>query len=208
MSLEQFKNKLIVFEGGDKVSKTSVAKLLEEYLNEHQIETVFTFQPGDDKWGPLASLTKSLCKDLRWDLHPLANFFAFQFDRVMQVDKVVIPALEAGKTVISDRWNYSTYAYQLFGKELATKYNMPEDVLTWLLKTAVLDKEPDYVFYFPQKLEVKREENPNDMFEKSGDAFYQRVHEAYERLSDKYNFIKVYPGKSAEETMHIILGLI
>lgn len=208
-NLEKWKNRLIVFEGPDSSGKTSVAQLLTQHLNQNGIETVFTYQPGDVNWGPLASTLRSLCKDKRWDLHPLANFFAFQLDRVEQTDKVVVPALEAGKTVISDRWNYSTYAYQLYGKELVTKYNMPENVLSWLLETAIISREPDHVFYFPDRLQVERKDDTNDAFDNSGDDFFGRVHSAYERLcltSD--NWIRIKSRDSAEETMEYILSLL
>jgi len=208
-NIEKWKNKLIVFEGSDCTSKSSVANLLVDYLNKNSIDTIFTFQPGDSNWGPLAPLLRSLCKDKRWDLHPLANFFAFQLDRVEQTSKVVVPALNEGKTVVSDRWNYSTYAYQLYGKELVTKYNMPKDVLEWLLETAIISRSPDYVFYFPEKINIDRKDDVNDAFDRASEDFFGRVHEAYEDLANKNsNWIRVLPGYSAEDTMNKILGIM
>lgn len=208
-NIEKWKNKLIVFEGSDCTSKTSVANALVDYLNKNGVDTIFTFQPGDSNWGPLAPVLRSLCKDKRWDLHPLANFFAFQLDRVEQTSKVVIPALSEGKTVISDRWNYSTYAYQLYGKELVTKYNMPKDVLEWLLETAIVSRPPDYVFYFPEKINANRKDDANDAFDKASEDFFKRVHDAYEELANKYsNWIRVLPGYSAEDTMNKILHIM
>lgn len=208
-NLSLWKNKLIVFEGGDKTGKTSVAQALSDYLNKNGIKTHFTFQPGDTNWGPLAATMRSICKDRRWNLHPLANFFAFQLDRVEQTDKIIVPALTSGDTVISDRWNYSTYAYQIYGKGLITEYNMPEDVLNWLMETAITSREPDYVFYFPEKLNVERHDNANDAFDHADDAFMSRVHSAYEVLCEKYdNWIRVSPGNSVEATLDIVLGLM
>jgi len=208
--LSKWKNKLCVFEGADFSGKSSTAQMLVEYLNKNGIETIFTFQPGDTNWGPLAPLIRGLCKDKRWDLHPLSNFFAFQLDRVEQTSKVVVPALEQGKTVISDRWNYSTYAYQLYGKELVTKYNMPKEVLEWLLEAAITSRSPDHVFYFPEKIKVhSRQNDGNDAFDNAGDSFMGRVHNAYEDLANKNsNWIRVSPGSSVEETMHIVLSLM
>jgi len=208
-NFNKWKNRLIVLEGADSSGKSSVANLLTDYLNNNGIETILTFQPGDSNWGPLAPILRSLCKDKRWDLHPLANFFAFQLDRVEQTSKVVIPALSLGKTVISDRWNYSTYAYQLYGKELITKYNMPKEVLEWLLETAIISKNPDYVFYFPEKINSNRKDDPNDTFDKAGNDFFMRVHNAYEELANKNsNWVRVSPGYSAEDTMKKILYIM
>lgn len=205
-SLEQWKNKLIIFEGGDKTGKTSVAKALTKYLNNNGIETVFTFQPGDIQWGTNAAITQSWCKDKRHNLHPLANFFAFQLDRVEQTDKIIVPALVEGKTVISDRWNYSTIAYQMYGKQLIKKYDMPEDVLNWLLTTAITSKEPDHIFYFPEKLNVNRENNKDDLFDNEEDLFINRVHNAYEDMYEKANnWFRITPGSSVEETLRKVL---
>lgn len=208
MDLQWWRNRLIVFEGGDSNGKSSVANLLVDHLNNNNIETILTFQPGDTNWGPLASMFRSLCKDKRWNLHPLSNFFAFQLDRVEVTDKVVTPALAEGKTVISDRWNYSTYAYQMYGKELITKYGVPTAVLNWLMQTAITSRDPDYVFYFPEKIKSNRKDDKNDEFDNAPNDFMRRVDEAYERMYNHYdNWIRVNPGKSAEETLQKILNM-
>jgi len=207
MNIESLKNKLVVFEGGDKSGKTSVAKLLNTYLNDNGISSIFTFQPGDTEYGTHATLMRSLCKDKRYNLHPLANFFAFQLDRVEQTSKIIQPALDEGKTVISDRWNYSTYAYQLYGQELLSKTNMPIEVAEWLLTTATVCREPDLVIYFPHKINVHREDDPNDSFDGKDSVFFDRVHNAYEILADKNGWLRVAPGTSAEDTLKKILEM-
>ena len=208
MDLSKFKNRLLILEGGDSSGKSSVGNMLVDYLNNNGIDTIFTFQPGDTNWGVNAAITRSWCKDKRHNFHPLANFFAFQLDRVEQTDKIIVPALEAGKTVISDRWNYSTIAYQMYGKQLLEKYNMPEDVLNWLLTTAITSKEPDYVFYFPDVINSNRKDDVNDEFDNAPSSFKERVHNAYERMYDKYdNWIKVQAGNSVEETFNNLLNI-
>lgn len=203
--LDKLKNKLIIFEGADCVSKTSVGKLLNRHLNDSGISSIFTFQPGDSNYGIHASLIRAMCKDKRYNLHPLANFFAFQLDRVEQTSKIVVPALQEGKTVISDRWNYSTYAYQLYGQQLIEKTNMPKAVAEWLLETAIISRKPDIVFYFPHKINIKRENDPNDSFDNRDKEFFDRVHNAYEELASKFNWIRIFPGDSAVETLDNIL---
>jgi len=207
MNIEQFRNKLIIFEGQDSTGKSSVANLLNDYLNKNNIQSVFTFQPGDTAYGTHAVLMRSLCKDKRYNLHPLANFFSFQLDRVEQTAKVVVPALEEGKTVISDRWNYSTYAYQLYGQQLIEKLNMPKAVAEWLLETAIISRKPDMVFYFPHRITGTRRDDPNDNFDALGGDFFGRVHMAYEELAERYNWIRVSPGTSAQDTLEKILAM-
>lgn len=209
-NLDNWRNKLIIYEGADKSGKTSVAKATAELLNENGVDAIFTFQPGDPNWGPIAHQMRSMCKDKRWNLHPMATFHAFQLDRIEQIDKVIIPALNAGKTVISDRWNYSTYAYQMYGQGLIKDYGMPKDVVQWLLESSNICQSPDRVFYFPEKLNVKREEEAHDQYDMVEDTFMDRVHNAYEDLynSNKDTWTKVTPGSSIENTLSKVMDLM
>jgi len=205
--LEKFRNKLIVFEGADLTGKTTVAKMMVDKLNENGIPAEFTFQPGDPNYGVTAPMFRSFCKDKRWNLHPITNFFIFFADKVEQVDKVVKPALEEGKTIISDRWWHSTYAYQYYGKQIKDDWSLSEELGDWLNYLSVLNIEPDVTYYFPEKLSVKRSEDKNDQFETSANDFFDRVNIAYEKLTKKYNFRRVLPAESAEGTLNKILSM-
>lgn len=206
MDLERLRNKLIVFEGFDKTGKSSVAKAMVERLNQNGIPATFTFQPGDTAWGTDATLLRSLCIDKRHDLHPLANLFAFLLDRTQQMYKVVVPELEAGKAVISDRWWHSTVAYQFYGKQLIEAFSLNEEFAFWLNRIASLEIEPDYVFYFPESLDIERDINKNDQFETADDTFGDRVRKAYERMAEKTHMHRVYPGTNALETLEKLLA--
>lgn len=205
MNLE---NRLIIFEGSDLTGKSSIAKRLNSHLNNIDIPSVYTFQPGDPAWGTDAVLMRSLCKDKRHQLHPLSNFFAFLLDRVEQTDKIVNPSLDKGFTVISDRWNYSTIAYQLHGKQLLKDYDFPEEVANWLNRMAIRSKEPDVVVYFPERLNVSRHKDNNDQFEIAGDSFFDRVHDAYENMAEKGGWVRVHPEDTEEKTFEKVLRLL
>ena len=58
--IDKWSDKLIVLEGADDTGKTTVAKLLVEYLVKYEIEAKFTFQPGEPEYGPLSSIFRSL----------------------------------------------------------------------------------------------------------------------------------------------------
>lgn len=206
--MDNLENKLIVFEGSDMTGKSSVAKRLVGHLNNNNIPSIFTFQPGDNKWGTEAVFMRSLCKDKRHNLHPLANFFAFLLDRTEVTDKVVNPHLADGYTVVSDRWHYSTVAYQLYGKQLIDKYQMPESVLKWLNDLAIQSREPDAVVYFPEKLDVYREKDVNDQFENTKNDFLDRVHSAYEDMASEYGWLRIFPESTEEKTFYKVLELL
>jgi dTMP kinase len=203
MDYEKYKNKLIIAEGSEEKGKSSVMKLMAEDLNKNGIETIFSFQPGDTAWGVLAPTFRSLCKDKRWNLHPLSNLWAFMFDRSEVISKVITPALEAGKTVISDRWAFSSTAYQLFGKNLIQDYHIPENIASWLSEE--LCRKPDFVYYFTKKV-GNRHNDINDAFDNEKSEFFKRVDSAYEKMAQEQNWIRVYPGNSAEETLQNLYG--
>jgi dTMP kinase len=207
MDINFYKNKLIVFEGADLTGKTSVAQLLNKYINDRGIESIFTFQPGDDSYGTEAPIIRSLCKDKRYNLHPISNLFAFLLDRAEQTSKVVIPALQSGKTVISDRWWYSTIAYQFYGKELTKKYNLKLDFAYWMNEIASMNLEPDIIYYFPDKIKNhSRVDSPNDQFDNAGDEFKRRVIEGYEEtFKNNGKVIHIHPKETAEATLRSLL---
>ncbi len=210
--LNKFKNKLIVMEGSDGCGKTTVAQLLVNKLNENNIPAVFTYQPGDSNYGVLAPIFRSLCKDKRWDIHPLSNMYAFYLDRIEQMDKVIIPALNEGKTVVSDRWWYSTYAYQYFGKEIMKMYNMPLSVAEWFSISSELGHHPNVVYFFPEKIKKpvemrKSDSGNNDLFETAGQSFEERVAIAYDRLAKDLGFKIVHPASTPQETLDRLIDI-
>jgi dTMP kinase len=205
MNFNIFRNKLLVFEGADSSGKSSVAELFYNDLKEFGIKTILTKQPGGD-WGPLAPLLRSLCKDKRFELGNYANLFAFLLDRSECIEKIVKPALESGKTIICDRWSYSTISYQLYGKGMLDDFkfflkddNKVQAVKEWI-ENSFFNIEPDYTFYFPIKI-GNREHDPSDNFENRGTIFEKRVKESYEEMKSRLDWIEINPGENAKETL-------
>jgi dTMP kinase len=206
---EKFRNKLLISEGSDSCGKSTTTELLVKHLNENGIPTILTFQPGDSAWGTEAVFMRSLCKDKRHNLHPMANLFAFLLDRVQQTSKIVQPALDKGLTVISDRWTFSTIAYQLYGKELINNYGIDQHIADWLISSALICREPDMVLYFSEKINSSRPNDANDNFETAPNDFQSRVDAAYETMfQNGSNWLRVPLGSSAAETMTNIVTMV
>lgn len=102
------KGKLIVFEGIDGTGKTSQLKALAAYLGEQGHIVTATREPSDGPYGKKirALFTKRHTLSLEEEL---ALFIA---DRKHHVQEVILPALEQGKIVLTDRYYFSTAAYQ------------------------------------------------------------------------------------------------
>ena len=102
------RGQFIVLEGIDGSGTTTQAQRLAHRLQEKGREVVFTWEPSTGPIGIL--LRQQLSTSPPMDKHALALLFAA--DRVDHVQRTILPALEAGKTVISDRYILSSLAYQ------------------------------------------------------------------------------------------------
>ncbi len=102
------KGLLIVFEGVDGTGKTTQLKLLAQDLREKGLEVVETREPTDGTYGKQirALYTDRSSVTLDEELELFIN------DRKEHVKECILPALERGAVVLTDRYFYSTAAYQ------------------------------------------------------------------------------------------------
>jgi dTMP kinase len=95
----------IVLEGIDGAGKSTQAKLLAERLTDRGIPVLLTAEPSD---GPVGRIIKSMTTRPE----PQEEARLFTQDRRDHVERVILPALAEGRTVICDRYIYSSVAYQ------------------------------------------------------------------------------------------------
>ncbi|WP_297438928.1 dTMP kinase [Thermococcus sp.] len=106
----------IVMEGIDGAGKSTQARLLAEWFEEQGYETVLTKEPTDTAFGKLIRrlvLTggrEGIIDGAR--ISHEAEALLFAADRAEHVHKLIKPSVESGKVVISDRYFYSSLAYQ------------------------------------------------------------------------------------------------
>lgn len=106
--------KFITFEGGEGSGKSTQARRLAEVLRKSGIDVVLTREPGGTEAGKAIRriLTDA---EANYDLDPVCEAMLFCADRRNHLTRLVWPAMEAGKWVISDRFADSTMAYQGYG---------------------------------------------------------------------------------------------
>jgi dTMP kinase len=102
------KGVLIVLDGIDGTGKTTQAKRLLAALRKKGADAVYFREPSDSKFG-LEIKRKAVIAD---SLTPEEELDLFQKDRKENVDKNLKPALQQKKTVVLDRYYFSTIAYQ------------------------------------------------------------------------------------------------
>lgn len=99
---------MISVEGIDGCGKSTHARLLAEWLRSRGHETVVTDEPTDGAVGRI--IKHALRGGLK--LPVAAEALLFAADRVQHIAEVIRPALKAGKVVITERYVYSSLAYQ------------------------------------------------------------------------------------------------
>lgn len=100
---------LIAIEGIDGSGKTAQAQRLAEHLTNQGYEVVLTHEPTDSPYG---RKIRSLAHSGRAALTADQELKLFMEDRKLHVANVIAPALEAKQIVVTDRYYFSTIAYQ------------------------------------------------------------------------------------------------
>lgn len=104
------RGRFISLEGGEGAGKSTQVKALAEALKERGLDVVVTREPGGSDGAEAIRQLLLTGTDDRWG--PKAEALLFAAARADHVDKLIRPALEAGKWVLSDRFVDSSLAYQ------------------------------------------------------------------------------------------------
>jgi dTMP kinase len=134
----------VALEGGEGGGKSTQARLLQEWLTGLGHEVLLTREPGGTDVG--ARLRSILLDPATGHLSPRTEALVYAADKAEHVDAVVLPALERGAVVVTDRYVDSTLAYQGAGR--AIDAGELEHVARWATAdlrphlTVVLDLDP------------------------------------------------------------------
>jgi dTMP kinase len=109
--MKQKKNLFIALEGIDGSGKSTQTKLLGEQLTSQGHKVYTTFEPTDS---PIGSLIRNILKGrLKADHRTIAGLFvADRLDHLLNDVNGIVKKLEDGFTVNTDRYCFSSYAYQ------------------------------------------------------------------------------------------------
>lgn len=112
--------RFITLEGGEGAGKSTVLSALRDFLLARGFEVVSTREPGGT---PLAEQIRSLLLDAHHEPPAVETELLLVFAaRAQHVREVILPALQRGAWVISDRFTDSSYAYQGAGRGLAAGF--------------------------------------------------------------------------------------
>ncbi len=184
------KGKLIVFEGLDGSGKTTQAFMLVEALNRRGYKAEYTCEPTYGRVGDLIRLHVSKLKSRK----PIYEALLFAADRYEHIFREVKPKLRKGVIMISDRYVYSSLAYQGAGGLS----------LEWLKSINFFAPKPDLTIYLdvPAREALARKHKSasrRTVFEDL--EFQSKVREIYLKLAEEEGFLK-FDGTKPVETVH------
>ncbi len=200
------KGVLISFEGLDGAGKTTQMELLGKWFDAEYIPYIRTREPGGTPLG--IEIRQLLLNRPELAITPLAEAFLFQADRAQHFATVILPALEDGKVILTDRCFDASIAYQGvargLGAELieklsllATQGHVPD-------LTILLDLDPAHVHArtdITNDSSGQRTEQTH--FDREAEEFHQRVREAFLMLARSHpERIKVVDASRSVEEIH------
>ncbi len=175
------RGKFLTFEGGEGAGKSTQVTLLAEGLRETGLDVLTTREPGG---APGAEEIRALLVEGevgRWE--PFTEAILNYAARHEHLEKTVLPALEKGQWVISDRFADSTMAYQGYG------HGLDREIITRLHRLVVGSFAPDLTFILDldvsvglerakERLEIG-EGAKEDRYERMGGDFHRRLREGF-----------------------------
>ncbi len=168
---------LIAFEGGEGVGKSTQARLLAIWLRDQGYDVLATQEPGATKVG--MRLRALLLDTAHAGLNARAETLMYAADRAEHVATVIVPALERGTVVVTDRYVDSSIAYQGRGR------NQPVSEVAELNKWATGGVEPDLTILLdlPPGVGLSRRARSADRLEAEPTDFHERVRDGFLALA-------------------------
>lgn len=180
----------IVFEGIVGSGKSTQSKKLVEHLRAlyPEMEILHVREPGST---PIAEDIRHLCQAKEWEdeiMHPLTNAYLYAAARAQTLHTVVLPALDLGKIVVSDRSFLSSLAYQGEAQGLGF------DTVLSVNREAIEGVLPDMIFYMDIDVDTalsRTFDAVGDKWEKMGKDFFEKIIRGYQKAAE----LEILKGK-------------
>ena len=195
----------ITFEGIDGSGKSTQLRILADFLRKQGCDVLPTREPGGT---PVGLRLRAALLDGLEEVDPLTELLVFAADRAQHVRRVLRPALEANRVVLSDRYADATKAYQGAGRGFA-----PE-LISEIIELATEGLKPDLTLLFdlPVDESVRRTQHrsqgkshsrPGDRLDAEDIEFHLRVRDSYLQLAaEEPERFRIIESSGSLETTH------
>jgi dTMP kinase len=171
----------ITLEGIEGTGKTTQAKLLAERLMANGTRVILTQEPGGTVIG--RKIREILLLPDHCEMDFMTELLLYYADRAQHLAEKILPALQSGKVVITDRYSDSTIAYQGYGRGIYIPMISAIDAI------ATKGIKPDITILFDLDAETglcrNRDINKVDRLELETIQFHKRVAEGFKEIAKK-----------------------
>ncbi len=190
------KGLFLVLDGIDGCGKSTQIKHLAEWLPSSGLmpkrnKLIITREPGGTELG-IALRELLLSTSTNNSPNSIAELLLYAADRAQHVSEVILPALNNGDWVLSDRFSGSTLAYQGYGRDLNI------NIINQLEVIATQGVSPDITFWLDLSLQEslnRRSMKKNDRIEAAGKSFLAKVASGFKTLGKKRDWIRINASK-------------
>jgi len=197
------RGRFITFEGPEGSGKSTQLRMLGERLRKSGMDVLETQEPGGT---PIGLQIRHVLLDAKnRELCPTAELLLMFASRAQNVDQLILPALSAGRTVLSDRFTDSTLVYQGVGRGLGADvvYDLDRIACRGLVPdlTLLIDIDTETGLARAQRRSARTEDSETRM-EDQDVAFHRRVRDAYRQLAaDEPTRVKLIDGSQTREAV-------
>ncbi len=189
----------ISFEGIDFSGKSTQLELLKDHLVDHNKKVEILREPGGTEISE--KIRRILLDNKNEEMVAEAELFLFSASRAQLVREKILPYLEKGIYVITDRFHDSSTAYQGYGR------GIPLEVVNKIHQLAIGETIPDLTFFIDIPVGIANERRKKkskiklDRIEIADSEFYNRVRNGYLEIARKEERFKVIDGTQTIETI-------
>jgi dTMP kinase len=202
--MHQMHGKFIVFDGGEGCGKSTQARLLKQVFESRGAHVLLVRDPGSTTIGEL--IRAILLNPEHDQMSMRCEMLLYMAARAQMMKESILPALEAGAVVISDRFVSSTLSYQLGGDGLT------RDEIEAVAEMAIKGRWPDLtiILDMPPEHSLARVKRARDRIELRPQAYHEQVRANYlaqaEAMPDRYRVIAA--DRSLEQVHADVLAAV
>lgn len=199
----------VSLEGPDGAGKSTVLKeILTKIGPKLKTQYLVTREPGGSKISE--QIRKIILDPCNEEMNDHTEALLYAASRSQLMSEIIIPALKAGKLVISDRFVDSSLVYQGKGRELGIS------AVKQINDFATGGVEPDLTLFFDLKPEVglarieKLRPSNEDRLEQEKITFHQKVYQGYKKIADMYpqRIVTINANRSFDQVVADCISVI
>ena len=202
---------MLVVDGGNGAGKTTVIEKIREFLEQENVEVIVTREPGGT---PIGEQIRKLILDPETpEMCAKTELLLFAAARAQHLHEKILPAIEQGKVVVSDRFDTATISFQHYARGISI------DLINSINGTAVGDFKPalNLILDIEPELGLTRVHQRGeklDRLEKEKLAFLEKARNGYLEQArqdpDRFSIIDASQSKDvvAREALKVVAELL